>query len=279
MVTLLDSLREWMKDQADVRVAAVFGSHARSLSGEGQPADPWSDVDLQIVTTRPGRYRDRAWTAQLPGQELHAYAVRPVFGGVQKVTALFSGGEADFVIIPYRRLWLGRLAFNLGLHKRVPGIRRGLGEFALVMSFGQKVLKGGPGWQRFYTRAVKEVPLAHLTDEEATALGEGAYVDATSILGKLARGEYVAVQRWLHRSLIETNFRIMHELRVRQGLVSYPDGRRVEQLLSAAELATVRFEVGLDEPSLRAAIFSSLAGTRSLLTELTGKAPTWPELK
>ena len=279
MVTLLDSLREWMKDQADVRVAAVFGSHARSLSGEGQPADPWSDVDLQIVTTRPGRYRDRAWTAQLPGQELHAYAVRPVFGGVQKVTALFSGGEADFVIIPYRRLWLGRLAFNLGLHKRVPGIRRGLGEFALVMSFGQKVLKGGPGWQRFYTRAVKEVPLAHLTDEEAVALGEGAYVDATSILGKLARGEYVAVQRWLHRSLIETNFRIMHELRVRQGLVSYPDGRRVEQLLSAAELATVRFEVGLDEPSLRAAIFSSLAGTRSLLTELTGKAPTWPELK
>ncbi len=279
MVTLLDSLREWMKDQADVRVAAVFGSHARSLSGEGQPADPWSDVDLQIVTTRPGRYRDRAWTAQLPGQELHAYAVRPVFGGVQKVTALFSGGEADFVIIPYRRLWLGRLAFNLGLHKRVPGIRRGLGEFALVMSFGQKVLKGGPGWQRFYTRAVKEVPLAHLTDEEAVALGEGAYVDATSILGKLARGEYVAVQRWLHRSLIETNFRIMHELRVRQGLVSYPDGRRVEQLLSAAELATVRFEVGLDEPSLRAAIFASLAGTRSLLTELTGKAPTWPELK
>ena len=59
----------------------------------------------------------------------------------------------------------------------------------------------------------------------------------------------------------------------------YPDGRRVEQLLSAAELATVRFEVGLDEPSLRAAIFASLAGTRRLLTELTGKAPTWPELK
>jgi predicted nucleotidyltransferase len=279
MVTLLDSLREWLKDQADVRVAAVFGSHARALSGEGQPADPWSDVDLQIVTTRPGRYRDRAWTAQLKGQELHAYAVRPVFGGVQKVTALFSGGEADFVIIPYRRLWLGRLAFSLGLHRHVAGIQRGLGEFALVMSFGQKVLKGGPGWQRFYTRAVQEIPLAHLTDEEARSLGEGAYVDANSILGKLARGEYVAVQRWLHRSLIETNFRIMHELRVRRGLVSYPDGRRVEQLLSPAELAMVRFEVGLDETSLRAAIFASLAGTRKLLTELTGKVPTWPELK
>ena len=279
MVTLLDSLRLWMKDQADVRVAAVFGSHARSLSGEGQPADPWSDVDLQIVTTRPDRYRSRAWTAQLQGQALHAYAVRPVFGGVQKVTALFSGGEADFVIIPYRRLWLGRLAFNLGLHRRVAGIQRGLGEFALVMSFGQKVLKGGPGWQRFYTRAVKEIPLAHLTDEEASALGEGAYVDATSILGKLARGEYVAVQRWLHRSLIETNFRIMHELRVRKGVVSYPDGRRVESLLSPEELAAVRFEVGLDEASLRAAIFTATAATRRLVAELTGRTPTWPELK
>lgn len=279
MVTLLDSLRAWMKDQADVRVAAVFGSHARALSGEGQPADPWSDVDLQIVTTNPSRYRDRAWTSQLPEQRLLAYAVRPVFGGVQKVTALFSGGEADFVIIPYRRLWLGRMAFNLGLHKRVASVQRGLGEFALVMSFGQVVLKGGPAWQEFYTRAVKEVPLAHLTDEDAVALAEGAYVDATSIMGKLERGEYVAVQRWLHRSLVETNFRIMHELRVRRGQVSYPDGRRVEQLLSPAELATVRFEVALEPASLKAAIVAAVAGTRKLITELTGKAPTWPELK
>ncbi|MEI7551137.1 MAG: nucleotidyltransferase domain-containing protein [Verrucomicrobiota bacterium] len=279
MVTLLDSLREWMQAQPDIRVAAVFGSHARALSGAGQPADPWSDVDLQIVTTRPARYLDRAWTAELKGQEVVAYAVRPVFGGVQKVTALFSGGEADFVIIPYRRLWLGRLAFGLGLHRRVPSIQRGLGEFALVMSFGQVVLKGGPGWQNFYTRAVAEVPLAHLTDEAAWALGEGAYVDATSLLGKLARGEYVAVQRWLHRSLIETNFRLLHEVRVRRGQVSYPDGRRVEQLLGAAELAAVRFDVSLRPESLRPAILTAVAGTRQLLRALTGKTPTWPELE
>jgi hypothetical protein len=146
------------------------------------------------------------------------------------------------------------------------------------MSFGQKVLKGGPGWQRFYTRVVNEVPLAHLTDEAAISLGEGAYVDAISILGKLERGEFVAVQRWLHRSLIETNFKILHELRVRKGLVSYPDGRRVEQLLSPEELRAVRFEVTLDPGSLRTAILSSLSGTHRLLHELTGKSPTWSEL-
>jgi hypothetical protein len=277
MVTLLDSLRAWLETQSDIRVAAVFGSHARALTGEGQPADPHSDVDLQIVTTSPKIYLNRDWTTGVKGQSLIAYAVRPVFGGVQKVTALFSGGEADFVVVPYRRLWMGRLAFNLGLH-RSPGIARGLGEFALVMSFGQVVLKGGPSWQRFYTRAVAEVPLAHLSDEEAISLADGAYVDATGILGKLARGEYVAVQRWLHRSLIETNFRLMHELRYRRKLVSYPDGRRVEALLDPADLERVRFEVQLNEPSLRAAIHRSVEGTRYLITELTGKPPTWPPL-
>ncbi|MBS0663141.1 MAG: hypothetical protein JSR48_07735 [Verrucomicrobia bacterium] len=278
MVTLLDSLREWMRDQADVRVAAVFGSHARALSGEGQPADPWSDVDLQLVTTRPDLYRSSAWTARLRGQALHAYAVRPVFGGVRKVTALFSGGEADFVIVPYRRLWLGRAAFNLGLHRHVPGIARGLGEFALVMSFGQVVLKGGPKWQEFYTRAVKEVPLAHLTDEDAIALAEGSYVDGAAMLAKLSRGEFVAAQRWLHRSMVEANLRILHELRYRRGQVSYPDGRRVEQLLTPEELAMVRFETDLNAESLRAAILRAVAGTRRLITELTGRAPSWPEL-
>ncbi|MDB6170229.1 MAG: hypothetical protein JWM88_3093 [Verrucomicrobia bacterium] len=278
MVTLLDSLRDWMRTQRDIRVAAVFGSHARSLAGEAQPADPWSDVDLQIVTTRPRIYLDRSWTAGVRGQTLVAYAVRPVFGGVQKVTALFSGGEADFVVVPYRRLWLGRLAFTLGLHRRVKSIQRGLGEFALVMSFGQVVLKGGEGWQRFYARAVKEIPLSHLSDEDAVSLADGAYVDAKSILGKLERGEFVAVQRWLHRSLVETNFRLMHELRYRRRLVSYPDGRRVEQLLTPEELASVRFEVALNEASLRAAILRAIGGTRSLIHQLTGKAAAWPEL-
>jgi len=278
MVTLLDSLLAWVKDATDVRVAAVFGSQARALSGEDQPADPWSDVDLEIVTTRPGTYLNRAWTARIPGQTLHAYAVRPVFGKAQKVTAYFSGGEADFVIIPHRRLWLGKFAFNLGLHKRSPSIARGLGEFALVMSFGHKIVKGGAGWANFYERAVKELPLSHLTDGEAISLADGAYVDAVSIMSKLGRGEFVAAQRWLHRSIIETNFRITHELRARRGIVSYPDGRRVEQLLTSAELAGVRFEVKLAEESLRTATLVAVAATRRLVTELTGRAPTWPEI-
>ena len=278
MVTLADALRAWVRDQADIRVAVLFGSRARTELGTAQPADDWSDVDLELVTTQPGRYLDRAWTAELDGFPLHAYAVRPVFGGVHKVTARFAGGEVDLVIVPYRRLWLGKLAFGLGLHRHLAFVSRGLGEFALVMSGGHVLLKGGPAWEEFYARAVQEVPLAHLTDAEAIALAECAYVDGAAMLGKLARGEFVAAQRWLHRSIVEANLRLLHERRRRRGLDSFPDGRRVEQLLAPDELALVRFEARLDAASLRAAILASLAGTRKLITDLTGKAPAWPEL-
>ena len=152
------------------------------------------------------------------------------------------------------------------------------GEFALVMSFGHKVIKGGEGWANFYSRVVKEVELAHLSDDEAIALAENAYVDAVSVLNKLSRGELVAAQRWLHRSIIEANFRMMHETRVRRRLVSYPDGRRVEQILGPSELSAVRFETALTEPSLRAATLSAISATRTLLGGLTGRPPTWPDL-
>lgn len=278
MVTLFDALQTWLNEARDVRVATVFGSYARALKGDGQAADPWSDIDLQLVTNNPRKYLHRAWTKDVPSQTLQAYAVRPVFGGAVKVTAMFSGGEVDFVIINYRRLNFGRILFSLGLHRRFQSVSKGLGEFALVMSFGHLVLKGGSRWQNFYSRVVAEVPHARLNDEEVIQISEVAYVDAVSVIGKIERGELVAAQRWLHRSVVETNFRLMHELRVRRGQVSFPDGRRVERLLPPEELAFVRFEVTLEAESLRRATVSALQGIRELLTALTGTAPTWPAL-
>lgn len=278
-MTLLESLRQWLPTAADVRVATVFGSHARALCGEAEPADPWSDVDLQLVTSRPEIYDTRDWTRNIPGQQLYAYAVRPVFGGAKKITALFSGGEADFVIVAHWRLRLGRILFGLGVHRRSAAVERGLADFTLVMSFGHKVLKGGPGWERFYARAIREVPRKQISDQEAISLADGAYVDAVSIMSKLARGELVAAQRWLHRSVIETNLRLMYELRVRRAQASYPDGRRVEQLLPPHELAEVRFEAGLNADSLRTTTLAAIAATRRLIRELAGYAPVWPEIR
>lgn len=278
MVKLYDAVMEWVAATPDIRVATVFGSQARARSGEEQPADVWSDVDLQIVTTRPEAYRERDWALTLRGQTFRAYGKRSVFGGVNKFTALFGTGEVDIVVIPYKRLSLGRLLFNLGLHERMPKVKRGLMDFAFVMSFGHMVVKGGPKWAEFYARAVKELPRPGLSDAEAIDIAELAYVEAVWILGKLERGECVAGQRWLHRSVIEVNFRLMYELRVRRGDVAYPDGRRVEQLLPPEELAAVRFEAGLTVESLRAAAIAAINQTRWLVTQLTGHEPTWPAM-
>lgn len=277
-MTLLESLTEWALATGDVQVATVFGSQARALCGEGEPADAWSDVDFQIVTSEPRQYDTREWTNNIPGQQLHAYAVRPVFGGAKKVTALFSGGEADFVIVAYQRLRFARFVVALRLHRCIPAIERALGDLALVMSFGHMVLKGGNGWKRFYATVIKEIPHKHLDDAHAVSIADGAYVDAVSIINRLNRGELVAAQRWLHRSVIEANLQILNELRVRQGLATFPDGRRVERLLPPQQLAAVRFEASLDVESIHAATIAAVGYTRRLIHALTGFQPTWPEL-
>lgn len=279
MVSLQESLIEWVKKSKDVKIATIFGSQARTLQKELHGADRWSDIDIEIVTTSPSSYVNRDWTKLIQGQQTYAYAVRPVFGGVQKVTALFSGGEVDFIIISYWRLLIGRLFFRLGLHRYIKAISKSLGEFALVMSFGHKVVKGSASWEQFYADVIKGVQLAHLTDAEAISLADGAYVDGVSVLAKVNRGELVAAQRWFHRSIIETNLRLLHELRLRKGLVSYPDGRRIEQLLSEYEISDVKFEIRLNESELRASVLMAIKSTRRLLIELTGITPPWPSLR
>lgn len=276
MIKLYDAAMEWVAATPDIKVAAVFGSQARARSGEEQPADVWSDVDLQIVTTNPSAYLERDWALTLRGQTFRAYGKRAVFGGVNKFTALFGTGEVDIVVIPYRRLRLARFVFETGLYQRLPKLKRALMDFAFVMSFGHVVVKGGEPWKRFYAQAVKTLPRPGLSDAEAQDIAELAYVEAVWILGKLERGECVAAQRWLHRSVIEVNFRLMYELRVRRGDVAYPDGRRVEQLLPPAELAAVRFEAELTIESLRAATIAAINQTRMLVTQLTGREPSWP---
>ena len=95
---------------------------------------------------------------------------------------------------------------------------------------------------------------------------------------KIARGELVAAQRWLHAQLAETNFRLLHEVRRRRGQASFPDARRLELLATAEELGSVRIEATLEEGSLRAAAGQSATGCAALVRALVGDAWRWPEL-
>lgn len=278
MVKLLDGILQHVRATPDIRVATLFGSHARSLVGGQNQADEWSDVDLQIVTTTPKSYGDFTWCRAIPNQQPRVWAQRPVFGGVSKFTVLYSTGELDLVVVPYARLRLGRMLFRLGVHHRVSGLRRALSNFADLMRFEHVVVKGGPDWEAFYRQAGSQIPRLALGDDEARAAADLAYVEATWILGRLARGELISAQRILHQSVVETNIRLLHEWRERRGVPTHHRGRRAEQVLPPEELAWISADSSLNGRCLAETTRTMIAGTRRLVEALTSRAPDWPEL-
>jgi hypothetical protein len=271
---LLDQFMAWAGRERSIIAVAVFGSRARCQ----YEADEWSDVDLHVTTTEPELLTQREWTSIFSGHELWAFAVRPASGGVAKVTLIFRPGrEVDIVVVPAIRFRLARWLVSFGLHRRSAAVAQALNEMATVMRQGHRVLKGGKRWEEFYLRVVTEVRGTRLGDEDAQALAEAFVCDYTWIKRKLRRGECVAAQRVLHRSLAEINFRLMHEVRLRRGNYSFREARRVEQLLSPEELAAVTVAAQPTVQSLITAAEHCAATCRTLMQSLVGQSWTWPK--
>jgi hypothetical protein len=262
-----------LKAEPSVEAAILFGSSARQ-SSEPAPADGRSDLDLHIVTTAPAALERVDWARALPGQRLCMQVVRPATGGVRKVTAMFAAGEVDLVLVPASRLRLGRLAMRLGLHRGRPALSIALNEIATCLRSGYRFLKGEKSWGSFYARIVAEMPGVRLGDSEARVLADVFLCDLLWVLRKLERGELSAAQHLLHRSLAETNFRLLRELRLRRGqpLPSFGLGRRVEALLPAGELAWVKVDARREQVELRLAAGTALKGLQALMKELV---PSW----
>lgn len=261
----------WAAGQPAIKAVTLIGSHIRP-AGAPNAADPSSDWDFQVVTSRPRVFSSSAWTRDLPGCDLRVYSVRPTFGGVQKVTALFSGAETDFVVIPSMQLRLGRIAFALGLHKRPGAARRGLADLAIVVRPGYRFLKGGRQWGRFYERVIRDVPDPRLDDDEAVRLADGFVCDVVWAQRKLARGELLAAQRMLFQSLAEANYRLLHEVRLRRGEPSYPEARRLERVATETERESVSLAPALDAAALEAALAKARATLEQLMSQLV---PAW----
>jgi predicted nucleotidyltransferase len=274
MVTppVLQAFLTWADRERSIHAITLFGTWAQGRT----TAD--SDFDLQLVTSEPGRFEDRGWIAGIPGWRILAYAVRDATGGARKVTLLLEGAEFDFVIVPAHRLRLARLLVRCGLHRTSRRLARALGPLAVVMRPGHQVVRGGPGWARFYERVVREVPDPRLDRDAVLALAETAYVDLHWILGKIDRGELVAAQRWLHRTPVEVNLRLLTESRQRRGLDPVFDGRRSEMLLTPAELHEVRISAALEPAALTAAVLHCEATLRRRVLELTDAPAPWPAL-
>lgn len=277
-MTFADQVTAWATNEPSVSAVVLIGSHVRARSDEVWRADAQSDWDFQIITTKPQIFEDSAWTKML-GHDLHAYAMRrAAIGGVPKAVALFAGAEADFVIVSARTWNLRRWAVRFYLHRRSTLLRRTLQDLAVVVRPGWRFLKGEKIWDPFYRRVVADIGDPRLDDVSVHSLAESFVCDAVWTLRKIDRGEWLAAQRMLHRSLAETNFRLLHELRLRRGERTFPEARRAERVLSNRELEAISICAQPDAASLLSCVEKASATCRTLTHALVGNTWKWPTM-
>ena len=109
-------------------------------------------------------------------------------------------------------------------------------------------------------------------------LADGFVCDYLWTIRKIERGELLAAQRMLHRSLAETNIRLLHEIKLRKGQLTFPEGRRAEFVLNGNELSALIVSTTPERVALRSAVHKSAGTCRDLMRDLVGNAWHWPEL-
>ena len=269
----LSAVVKWLESERAIKSAVLFGSSA-GTADSASGSDRWSDIDLHIVTTDARRLSKIDWERILPNEKFCQQIVRPATGGVSKVTALFATGQIEMVLVPTVQFQLARLAMGLGLHRQIHRLRSALNEVHTCMQSGYYFLKGENTWGPFYSRIMDEMPGVRLCDSEVREIADIFMCELLWILQKLERGELAAAQHSLHRSLAETNFRLIRELRLRRGqsLPSFGLARRVEASLSATELSWVQVSARLEQEDLRHAAWRTLDGLKAIMSELL---PLW----
>ena len=271
-------LGEWAARTPSIEALILIGSRERAASDSVWRADPNSDWDFQIIAKQPKLFLTADWLKSIPGLTVRVYAPRSTrIGTVPKVNILFDGAEADLVIIPARALRLGRLVTRLGLHRKSEKLKRSLQDLAIVIRPGWKFLTGGETWDPFYRKIVAEVSDPRLSNEEAKRLADVFVCDYVWVKRKIDRGELLTAQRTLHRELSDTNFRLLHECRLREGLRSFPEARRIERLVTAPELAQVSVAAAPAQSDLAQELDHSARTCRDLMQRLVASAWTWPE--
>lgn len=272
-----DKLAAWAAREAAIKAVVLIGSRARPADDPVWRADAESDWDFHVITSRPEIFCRPDWTTVLGAGAPQAYVDRlGVLGSSRKISAVFSGWEMDLVVLPAGRLQMAQVAMSLGLHRQVAGLRRALGDLAVVIRPGFRFLHGADGWEPFYRKVVAEVPDPRLGDADVLRLAKGFVCDYVWLQRKLVRGERVAARRMLHRGLAEVNLQLAHELKLRRGERTFPDGRRIERTATADELAGLGVAGDGTEAALRAAAEQCAETLKGLMRELVGAAWGWP---
>lgn len=276
-MNLAHEMTRWAATARDVSGLVMIGSRQHGGANTLSSADQFSDWDFQVITRSPGSYAKSGWPGFTTlGRPQVQVCRRGILGQADKVTAIWPSAEADFVIISAHRLRLARLAIWLGWHRSHPGVRAALASLAVVIRPGHEFLLGADAWAGFYRRVLAEVADPRLDDAQTRTLADGFVCDYLWVQKKIARGELLAAQRMLHASLMETNFRLQHELRLRRGLTSLPDVRRAEMFLSGGELAGLSVSSAPNPTQLTEALAKVASTLRALMAELHVSEWTWP---
>lgn len=271
-VDLSASFSAWAARTPGVEALVLFGSRARGV------ADELSDWDFHLIADRTEFSSDVSWTLGLGFGRPVAYAVRDaIIGENARISVVWPKADVDFVVLPARRMKLARLAVAAGLHRRSPALRRRLADMALIIRPGYQFFHGAARWDAFYRRVRDEVPDPQPLPFDLARKAELFVADYVWIRGKIARGEYLAAQRVLHRSLVETNLELLAQLRRRRGQAGWPEGRRIESWASPEELAEVSVLSRPEPRALEAALARCVETFRHLISQLDTDGWRWPE--
>lgn len=274
--SLGERIMAWGAGDPAIQLLVLIGSRTR----EGETlasADAHSDWDFQVATSDPGRFAQGAWLAAI-GLNPLAYVLRTGrLGSALKASAVTEMGELDLVVIPVEPLrGLVRLVQSRQQAGNGPAMQA-LTDLSAVVAGGYRLLKGGEEFSAFYEYVGREIPPARLDDAAVSQAAEAFVCDYVFTCRKIARGELIAAQRWLHQQLVEANFRLRHELRLRQGHPSFPDARRIERLDPAGARA-LAIPGGAGASDLRGATEQAAENHRRLVAALIGTAWQWPDL-
>lgn len=268
----------WAQSQDSVSGLALIGSRLHSddpLLG----ADQFSDWDWQCITKDLQLFETSSWLQEIGFPEPLIYTMgQAKMGNTAKVYAVLPDTEIELVLFPHRLAQFVKLAVKIGLHQRFAGMRRMLEPLAAVNRPGFRFVKGEAKWKSMFQRIVAEVPVTRLNDEEIKELALGFAAEFVTLSRRLARGEIHSVQRLLHRVLVETNYRFLHELRLRNGQPTFPDARRLQSVADQDILDLIGTESSLDEASLKSALAHSLGCCQKLTASLLGPSWVWPIL-
>lgn len=268
----------WAQQETSISAVVMIGSRVRS-SGHLGAADEHSDWDFQVITKTPELFAKRDWTrvAGLPSPL--ACAVRPGrLGSATKMSIVFPEGAMDTVLIPDRKVRLLRWLLALRIVTRIPMANDALRDLSIVLRPGYRLLKGNRGWHQFFHRVASEVAPNRLDNPAVLTIADGYVCDYISARQKIARGEFLAAQRWLHWHLAEANFCLLHELKQREGATTFPDARRLEKVAGDEWHRAVTVNAQPDRQSLIDAVERSAATCRELVAALVGQGWRWPDL-